>query len=113
MKFEDVITKLKSLVDKNTSDISTQTARIDKLSTTEVRKVRVNSASSMPSYTEITAAVPSGYSFLCWLGVSSVNFIGSPYIVDLTAQTSRIYDVNGLIEDGFYYDAYYLIYKTV
>lgn len=79
----------------------------------EVRKVEVKATSASNAATNITATVPDGYTFLCWVGVSSINFLGSPYILNSSEQSTGIFDINGVIGSGYYYDAFYLISKTV
>jgi hypothetical protein len=56
----------------------------------------------------ITANVAGNAKFVCWLGVCSDSFIGSPYIVDMDKTSARIFDKNPV--SGNKYTAYYLAY---
>lgn len=47
--------------------------------------------------------------FVCWIGVSSVGFEGSPYIDQMHVASATIYDKN--TEAGHSYKAYYLTYN--
>lgn len=42
----------------------------------------------------LTAENVDGYNFLCWVGVASSGFIGTPYIENHEAQTTQIFDKN-------------------
>lgn len=81
-----------------------ENAKADK-TTTYVGSVTVNSGTQGVA---ITANVAGNAKFVCWLGVSSVGFIGSPYIVDMDKENTSIYDKN--TESGYTYTAYYLAY---
>ena len=49
-------------------------------------------ASGNSSPTNITFTAPSGYKFLCWVGVSSQGFVGSPYLESYTSSSTKIWD---------------------
>ena len=57
--------------------------------------------------TTVTANVPSGYHFLCWVGAASNGTIGLVYTPNLTSQTAGFYYDN--VVSAF--DAQYLVYK--
>lgn len=47
------------------------------------------------SYFDVTAYVPDGYKFLCWLQPSSVGWIGSLYMEHVDRSSTRLYNVYG------------------
>ena len=44
--------------------------------------------------TNITAPNIRGYNFLCWIGVSSIGFVGTPYLEDYVSQSTKVWDKN-------------------
>lgn len=64
------------------------------------------SANSYP--TAISAPQISGFAFKCWLGVASIGFLGSPYIEDMLASSTNIFDLHRNAEKTYTAWALYL-----
>lgn len=59
---------------------------------------------------QLTANVTGNNKFVCWIGVASIGFLGTPYISDFDKPTTHIFDRN--MESGYKYQAYYLVHEA-
>lgn len=59
------------------------------------------------SYASLTASVPSGFKFLCWVQVATVNFVAAAYPSDANMPTSGFWCTSSSGD----FDAFYIVYK--
>lgn len=59
------------------------------------------------SYASLTASVPSGFKFLCWVQVATVNFVAAAYPSDANMPTSGFWCTSTSGD----FDAFYIVYK--
>ena len=64
-------------------------------STVQLRAVSINFTGSVSSRNlgEITAPTIDGYTFVCWVAVSSLGYVGSPYTEFANQQTTTVWDL--------------------
>lgn len=58
-------------------------------------------------YASLTASVPSGFKFLCWVQVATVNFVAAAYPSDANMPTSGFWCTSSSGD----FDAFYIVYK--
>lgn len=83
---------------------------ISKISKSDIKVLKVQGTlAAGVAQGQVTATVPSGYKFVCWVEVTSRGWLGLIYAADVDNPTSDIWRTDTSVDGS--YDAWYLVSK--
>lgn len=74
-----------------------------------IKRASVDASSSYQGFTQVSAVVPSGYIFLCWLTPSSYGSVNSAYMENYWQQTTNLWQTTNNTNTASFHCGYLMV----